>query len=191
MFFLSTRLRYGYFFCAAVPYLLFPPCCAMSTFSTLLRHILSFHAAVLHVCLLFPRGCCAMTPFSMIDSWELRVNKNPFLANYYCVRCASQFPMIGPALFISIIYQSSEQTVKPWSDAELSSVWSESALFGYVLEYDAIGYVRSYRDGDRILQNSLVLIIFCYSFNDRFILSYLGNHNSLTFQFGSLFSYHY
>ena len=46
--------------------------------------------------------------------------------------------------------------MKPWSDASLSRVWSDSALFGYVLKYDAIGYVRSYRDGDRIFQNSLV-----------------------------------
>ena len=59
------------------------------------------------------------------------------------------------------------------------------------LKYYAIGYMRSYRDGYRILQNSLGLIIFCSSFNDRFILSFLGNHHSLTFQFGSLFSYHY
>ena len=33
--------------------------------------------------------------------------------------------------------------MNPWSDAELSSVWSDSALVGYVLKYDAIGYVRS------------------------------------------------
>ena len=74
MYSLTTLLRYGYFFCAAVPYLLLAPYCAMSTFSTLLRHIFSFHAAVL--CLIFPR-CCALstfstrllrlTPFSMID----------------------------------------------------------------------------------------------------------------------------
>ena len=47
--------------------------------------------------------------------------------------------------------------------------------------------MRSYRDGDRIFQNSLVFIIFCYSFDNGFILSFLGNHYSLTFQyFGSL-----
>ena len=40
-----------------------------------------------------------------------------------------------------------------------------------------------YRDGDRIFQNSLVFIIFCYSFDNRYILSFLGNHYSLTFQF--------
>ena len=44
------------------------------------------------------------------------------------------------------------------------------------LKYDAIGYVRSYR-------NSLVFIIFWYSFDNRFILSFLGNHYPLTFQF--------
>ena len=43
--------------------------------------------------------------------------------------------------------------------------------------------MRGYRDGDRIFQNSLVFIIFCYSFDNRFILSFLGNHYSLTFQF--------
>ena len=65
-------------------------------------------------------------------------------------------------LFLSFIIQVSKQ----WnldqtpSDGELSSVWSNSALFGYVLKYDAIGYVRSYRDGDRIFQNSLVFVIF-------------------------------
>ena len=36
---------------------------------------------------------------------------------------------------------------------------------------------------DRIFHNSLVFIIFCYSFDNRFILSFLGNHYSLTFQF--------
>ena len=60
---------------------------------------------------------------------------------------------------------------------------SNSALFGYVLKYDAIGYVRSYRDGDMIFRNTLVFIIFCYLFDNRFILSFLGNHYSLTFQF--------
>ena len=45
------------------------------------------------------------------------------------------------------------------SDGELSSVWSNSALFGYVFKYEAIGYVRSHRDGDKIFQNSLVFII--------------------------------
>ena len=88
-------------------------------------------------------------------------------------------------LFLSFIIPVSKQ----WnldqtpSDVELSSVWSNSALFGYVVKYDAIWYVRSYRVGDRIFQNSLVFIIFCYSFDNRFILSFLGNHFSLTFQF--------
>ena len=87
-------------------------------------------------------------------------------------------------LFLSFIIPVSKQ----WnpdqapSDGE-HSVWSNSALFGYVLKYDAIGYVRGYSDGDRIFQNSLVFIIFCYSFDNRFILSFLGNHYSLTFQF--------
>ena len=45
--------------------------------------------------------------------------------------------------------------------------------------------MRSYRDGDRIFQNSLVFIIFCYSFDNRYILSFLGNHYSLTFQIGN------
>ena len=89
------------------------------------------------------------------------------------------------ALFLPFIISVSKQ----WnldqmpSDGELSSVWSNSALFGYALKYDAIGYVRSYRDGVRIFQNSLVFILFCYSFNNRFILSFLGDHYSLTFQF--------
>ena len=32
-------------------------------------------------------------------------------------------------------------------------------------------------------KKSLVFIIFCYSFDNRFILLFLGNHYSLTFQF--------
>ena len=73
-------------------------------------------------------------------------------------------------LFLSFIIPVSKQ----WnpdqapSDGELFSVWSHSALFGYVLKYDTIDYVRSYRDGDRMFQNSLVFIIFCYSFDNRF-----------------------
>ena len=53
-----------------------------------------------------------------------------------------------------------------------------------------LGYVRSNRHGDRIVQYSILFIIFCYSFDNKFILSFLGNHYSLTFQFCSLFSYH-
>ena len=88
-------------------------------------------------------------------------------------------------LFLSSIIPVSKQ----WnldqtpSDGELSSVWSNSALFGYVLKYDAIGYVRSYRDGDMIFRNSLVFIIFCYLFDNRFTLSFLWNHYSLIFKF--------
>ena len=229
----SMLLRYGNFFYAVSPWLLFKRCCAKTTFSTLLhydyfstllrhalsphccamatflrccaistlstmqRHVYFFHAAAPY--LLFLR-CCAVFSFStrllrydpLFHDWQnyvltRTVDIKPFLANYYRVRWASQYPLIGLALFffISIIYHSSEQTVKSWSDAEFSSVWSDSALFDYVLKYDAIWFMRSYRDGDRILQNSLVLIIFCYSFRNRFIFSFLGNHYSLTFQFGS------
>ena len=60
-----------------------------------------------------------------------------------------------------------------------SSPASDQILHCLVI-YDAIGYVRSNRDGDRIFQNSLVFIIFC---DNRFIFSFLGNHYSLTFQF--------
>ena len=66
-----------------------------------------------------------------------------------------------------------------------SSPASDQTLHCLVMSLNMthIGYVRSYRDGDRNLQNSLVFIIFCYSFDNRFILSFLGNHYSLTFQF--------
>ena len=51
------------FFHAAPPWLLFPRCCAMTTFSTLLHYVYFFHAAVLW--LLFKR-CCALSTFSMM-----------------------------------------------------------------------------------------------------------------------------
>ena len=115
--------------------------------------------------------------------------KKNFLTNYYCVHWPSQFPIVGLTLILPYFYHLSFQ----WANSEilirrraieLSSVWSNSALFGYVLKYDvAIGYVQSYRDGDMIFRNSLVFIIFCYLFDNRFILSFLGNHYSLTFQF--------
>ena len=124
MYSLSTLLRYGYFFCAAVPYLLFPPCSAMSTFSTLLRHIFSFRAAVL--CLLFPR-CCAMSTFStrllsydpLSHDWQnyvltRTVDIKPFLTNYYHVRWASQYPLIGLALFFFYFAHLSFQ----WANSE-------------------------------------------------------------------------
>ena len=114
--------------------------------------------------------------------------KKTFLTNNYHVRWPSQFPIEGLTLILSYFYHLSFQ----WANSETlirrrvmesSSIWSNSALFGYVLKYDAVGYVRSYRDGEGIFQNSLVFIIFCYSFDNRFILSFLGNHYSLTFQF--------
>ena len=99
---------------------------------------------------------------------------------------AKTFPIVGLKLILSYFYHLSFQ----WANSETlirrqamesSQASDQTALFGYVLKFDATGYVRNYRDGDRIFRNSLVFIIFCYSFDNRFILSFLGIQYSLTF----------
>ena len=112
--------------------------------------------------------------------------KKNFLTSYYRVPWPSQFPIVGLTLSYFYDYHLSFQ----WANSETlirrlameSSPASDQTLHCLVM---SIGYVRSYRDGDRIFQNSLVFTIFCYSFDNRFILSFLGNHYSLTFHFGS------
>ena len=88
-------------------------------------------------------------------------------------------------LFLSFIIPVANSETLIRRRAMESSPASDQTVhcFCYVLKYDAIGYVQSYRDGDRIFQNSLVFIIFCYSFDNRFILSFFRNYYSLTFQF--------
>ena len=101
---------------------------------------------------------------------------------------AKPIPIVGFTLILSYFYHllfqwANSETLIRRRAMESSSASDQTLHWGYVLKYDAIGYVRSYRDGHRIFQNSLVFIIFCYSFDNRYILSFLGNHYSLTFQF--------
>ena len=102
---LSTMLRHVYFFHAAAPYLFFPRCCAVSSLSTLLRYVYFFHAAA------------ALDP--LFHDWQnyvltRTVDIKSFLANYYRVRWASQFPMIGLALFFFYFDHLSFQ----WANSE-------------------------------------------------------------------------
>ena len=159
------------FFHAAAPCIFFPHCCTMATFSALLCHIYSFHHAApcllfprccaisslstSVLCLLFPR-CCAMSrpTFStrllrydlLFHDWQnyvliRTVDIKSFLANYYRVRWASQFPMIGLACFF--LFRSFTIPVsKEWNpDQTPSSPASDRTLHCSVMYLNMTLYV--------------------------------------------------
>ena len=108
----SALLCHIYSFHHATQCLLFPRCCPISSLSTLLCCVFILHAAA--ALSTFSTRLLRYDPlFHGRQKYVItrNVDIKPFLANYYHIRWASQFPMIGPALisFRSFIILVSKQ----------------------------------------------------------------------------------
>ena len=92
---------------AVAPCLLFPRCCTISTFSTLLSYVYSVHTAA--TCLLFP-CCCAM---STVSSKLHPVILSTLLCNVYFYNACAMSPLyvavlclLFPQCYASLLFHA-------------------------------------------------------------------------------------